>query len=289
MRKLTRRKTVCALLIVCTATAMAATAQTFESLANFRGPDGVGPNLTPLMQGINGNLFGTTYSGGRGVHNCGDGCGVVFQTTTGGQISTVYDFCAGSGCTDGYSPFAGVVQGIDGNIYGTTGSGGSDYGTVFKVTYKGQLTTLHDFDGTDGAEPASSLIQAASGNFCGATSRGGLYDYGTVFEMTPDGALTSLHNFSLSDGASPSGVIQASDGAFYGTTSSGGDNGDGTVFRISPSGQFTSILSFNMVDGGNPETLIQASNGDLYGTTADGGSICSQSCGTIFAIDKYGL
>ena len=148
--------------------------------------------------------------------------------------------------TDGAFPY-GLVQATDGNLYGTTNVGAAqDYGTVFKMTPSGKLTTLHTFcsqsNCTDGARPAAGLVQATDGNLYGTTYEGGANDYGTVFKMTPSGKLTTLHSFcsesNCTDGASPTaGLVQATDGNLYGTTDGGGANGFGTVFKITPSGK----------------------------------------------------
>ncbi len=111
------------------------------------------------------------------------------------KLTTLYSF-AGS---DGLDPYAGLVQGSDGNFYGTTITGGANSeGTVFKITPGGTLTTLHSFAaGSDGAAPEAGLVQGSDGNFYGTTYYGGVYNAGTVFEITPGGTLTTLHSFSL--------------------------------------------------------------------------------------------
>jgi len=135
-----------------------------------------------------------------------------------------------------------VIQATDGNFYGTTAYGGYGYGTVFRLTPDGKLTTLHRFtsyDGADGTYPYGGLIQATDGNFYGTTHYGGLYPYGTIFRITADGTLTTLHNFD--NGEEPEmGVMQATDGSLYGTTPYGGVSfgcgsgfGCGTVFGLS--------------------------------------------------------
>ncbi len=114
-------------------------------------------------------------------------------------------------CPDGRNPYAGVVLGTDGNFYGTTTFGGANgnYGTLFKITPSGELTTLHSFDGTDGANPEAALIQATDRNFYGATLGRGANNDGTVFKMAPAGTVTTLHSFDGADGASPFGLVQA--------------------------------------------------------------------------------
>ena len=147
---------------------------------------------------------------------------------------------------------AGLVQGTDGNFYGTAGQGGADTtgcagygcGTVFKITPGGTLTTLHSFYLTDGGYPAyGALVQAADGNFYGTAAEGGVdttacgYGCGTIFKITPSGTLTTLYNFcsqsNCSDGAFPyGGVVQDTNGIFYGATVTNEpfEEGDGTVF-----------------------------------------------------------
>ena len=140
--------------------------------------------------------------------------------------------------SNGASPYDALVQGADGNFYGTTAWGGSfcppnGCGTVFKLTPAGALTTLHSFDYIDGAIPYAAPVQASDGNFYGTTGSGGAYGAGTVFEMTPAGLLTTLYSFDSTDGGTPqAGLVQAADGIFYGTTSGGGMYRTGTVFRI---------------------------------------------------------
>jgi uncharacterized repeat protein (TIGR03803 family) len=96
------------------------------------------------------------------------------------------------------------------------------------------LTTLHNFDRSDGARPYAVLVQGTDGNFYGTTAKGGDHDYGTIFVITPTGALTTLHSFGGTDGASPSGgLVQGTDGSFYGSTGYGGSGLYGTVYRLS--------------------------------------------------------
>jgi uncharacterized repeat protein (TIGR03803 family) len=249
-RKLILPKLECAVLVFCIATAIALPAQTFTSLLNFDKADGAYPHAG-LVQGTDGNLYGTTVSGGTGVYcNPGPGCGSIFKITAGGSLSTLYNFCSHSNCIDGYSSYAPLVQATDGNFYGTTYFGGANnYGTVFKITPGGKLTTLHTFDSSEGGFPLGALVQATNGNFYGTTSSG--LDLGTVFEITPEGALTTLHTFDGKDGFTPlAGLVQATDGNFYGTTNGGGEKGGhGTVFKITPEGTLTTLHSFDGDDG----------------------------------------
>ncbi len=166
---------------------------------------------------------------------------MVFTITPTGALTTLYSFCLQSGCSDGAYPYAGLVLASDGNFYGTTTGGGTNYdGTVFKITTSGTLTTVHSFDGTDGSVPYAGLVQAIDGNFYGTTYNGGDGNdcnngCGTIFKITLSGTVTTLHNFDGADGELPyGGLMQAPSGFLYGTTSAGGSYGDGTVFRLLP-------------------------------------------------------
>ena len=272
------------------------------TLHRFNVTDGFRPEGT-LVQGTDGNLYGTTLNGGTAGTACGSsGCGVIFRITPAGALTTLHSFDG----TDGWQPLAGLIQAADGDFYGTTELGptgpigvacnlGDGCGTVFKITPAGALTTLHSFDLLDGDFPAGGLIQGTDGNFYGTTGNGGAggmcaYACGTVFKITPEGTLTTLHSFNLLDGANPiAGLIQASDGNLYGTTSSGGPNvyatppaDDGTVFRITPAGVLTTVHSFDGSDGADPMApLVEGAGSILYGTTQSGGS---SGDGTVFSL-----
>jgi uncharacterized repeat protein (TIGR03803 family) len=209
---------------------------TLTTLHNFNSTDGAFPEAG-VVQGTDGKFYGTTVDGGANA--CfGDGCGTVFSITGGGTLTTLYNFCPQPNCTDGFGPDGGLVQGADGNFYGTTKGGGvNGDGTVFSITPGGTLTTLHSFNNTDGSTPETGLTLGSDGNFYGSTPFGGA-NGGTAFTMTPSGALTTLYNFcslpGCTDGSSPSGLMQHTNGKFYGTTFAGGDYlGAGTVFSLS--------------------------------------------------------
>jgi len=290
-------RTALAALVVSAATVIASPAQTFTTLADFNSANGSIPSGT-LIQASDGNFYGTTQDGGN------DGVGTVFKMTPAGKLTTLYSFCAQSGCKDGEDPVAGLVQASDGNFYGTTNGGGANgnYGTVFKITPAGKLTTLYSFCAQsgckDGENPLASLIQASDGNFYGTTNGGGAnggYN-GTVFKITPAGTLTTLYSFcaqsGCKDGEDPvAGVVEGSDGNFYGTTVSGGNNSAGTVFKMTPAGMLTTLYSFcsqtGCTDGEFPYAgLVQASDGNFYGTTESGGN---NGAGTVFEVTPAGL
>jgi uncharacterized repeat protein (TIGR03803 family) len=201
------------------------------TLASFDQADGFEPS-SPLIQATDGNFYGTTPEGGANY----PGFGTVFKVTPTGTLTVLHSFDG----TDGEKSFAGLVQGTDGNLYGTTsfGGGNANYsGTVFKITLSGTLTTLHSFDGSDGSGADAALIQANDGNFYGTTSGFGSNNLGTVFKITPGGAVTVLHSFDGTDGQlSYAPLMQGANGDLYGTTEFGANSvcseGCGTIFRI---------------------------------------------------------
>ena len=106
------------------------------------------------------------------------------------------------GVYPGNNPRAPLVIGADGNFYGTTRTGGgSNLGTVFKVTPAGVVTTLLNFYGANGASPQCALVLGTDGNFYGTTSSGGANNLGTIFRMTSSGALTTLVNLTTANSA----------------------------------------------------------------------------------------
>jgi len=252
--------------------------------------DGLYPN--GLIEAANGAFYGTTEEGGANVKEdyCRPGCGTIFKITASGALTTLYSFCSQTNCTDGYFPTSGLIQGTDGNFYGTTLFGGAyGFGTVFKLSPGGTLTTLHSFDNIDGAYPEASLIQGTDDNFYGTASAGGANFLGTVFKMTPGGAVTTLHSFDGTDGEWPyAPLIRATDGNFYGLTNFAGSHSGGTVFTITPGGTLTTLYDFcsqpGCTDGGRPEgALIQGTDGAFYGTTSSYGAT-EDSTGTVFRL-----
>jgi uncharacterized repeat protein (TIGR03803 family) len=265
------------------------TTQMDSVLYSFTGAsDGSSP-VTGLIQGTDGNFYGTTSAGGTSNN------GTVFVVTPGGTETVLHSFAGGS---DGANPQAGLILGSDGNFYGTTANGGTaNLGTVFKITSGGAETVLHSFTAhaTDGASPFGGLIEF-SGNFYGTTAFGGTTNDGIVFKITPGGTETVLYSFpTTGDGRVPAGnLILGSDGNFYGITvfgglsGAGGANGDGTVFKITPTGMEAVVYSFgsSSSDGVTPQVgLILGSDGNFYGTTPVGGT---NGDGTVFKITPSG-
>ncbi len=291
------------ILSVCVLTATVSAGQILSTLASFGGSNGEEP-LASLVQGTDGNFYGTTEIGGNISCNSPNGCGTVFRVTPGGALTTLYRFCLKSGCPDGDTVVSGLVLGIDGNFYGATNEGGAHSGgTVFKITPEGKLTTLYNFCAlpgcADGEFPYATLIQASNGDFYGTTYYGGAngpYD-GTIFKITSSGKFSTIYSFcSLSecaDGGEPlGGLVLGIDGNLYGTAHGSGASVYGTVFKLSSTGKLSTLHSFNFTDGQDPTAaLVQASNGKFYGSTFSGGiqiDDCQGGCGSLFSITPAG-
>jgi uncharacterized repeat protein (TIGR03803 family) len=218
---------------------------TLTNVVTFNGTNGGGPGPSGLVLAADGNFYGTTVYGGSTYNFSGGnlGDGTVFQLTTKGTLNTLVSFYG----ANGRGPVSGVVQGKDGNLYGTTQLGGQyGNGTVFQLQLNGSvanLNTLHSFAAytalteinIDGAIPNGRLLVGADGNLYGTTTSGGAYGNGTIFQIQTDGTLTTLHTFTGgSDGANPeSALVQGNDGNFYGASFSGGTYRFGTIFRLS--------------------------------------------------------
>lgn len=261
----------------------------YQQLLSF-GPTALSGNQprAKLMEGSDGWLYGTTFSGG--ISNAG----TIFRVgKDGAGFSQIYAF------TNSDRPQGGLVEANDGTLCGTTSYGGSNhYGTVFKCNKDGSdFSILRVFPGGtgDGTVPNCTLIKGHDGILYGTTYSGGASNLGTVFALNTDGSgYAVLHHFTGSsggaDGSFPfSGVCQGSDGALYGTTLMGGSKNEGIVFKVSTNGTgYTILRHFN---GGTQDGrwgyggLVQASNGRLFGTTYYGGTA---NVGTIFTINTNG-
>jgi len=286
-------------------------------LYKFDGGTDGGQLYSGLTLGTGGDFYGTTAYNGDASCLPPAGCGTVFKITRSGSLTTLYRFTnSASGAvplappiegndgdfygTTGYGTAykitssgtytslgyttgesaAPLLQGADGNFYGTTSIGGKnpEDGTVFKMTPKGKLTIVFNFDGTHGAYPYyGALIQGSDGNFYGTTYAGGSYGQGVVFKVTPQAALTVLHNFPdpdyPNDGSGPmAGLVQATDGNFYGTTVEGGTC-CGVIFQITSTGAYSILYNFDAFHGASPEsTPMQHTNGKIYGLATGGGT-----------------
>jgi uncharacterized repeat protein (TIGR03803 family) len=253
----------------------------FTSLLQFTGANGRGP-AAALVPGTDGNFYGTTQFGGANTDN-----GTVFRITLAGVFTSLFSFPSNG--RSGTGPIGSLVQGTDGNFYGTTSGGGAttDNGTVFRITPSGGFTSIFSFNGANGSVPTAGLARGNDGNFYGTTQFGGTTDNGTVFRITPAGAITTLYSFRGPDGNYPLAALTlGGDGNFYGTTSGdragGGTNTFGTVFRITPGGSLTTLAYFGGTNGATPwASLLRPTDGNFYGTTFEQGA---NGGGTVFRL-----
>ena len=251
------------------------------------GSDGGVPEAPPI-QGTDGNFYGTTAGPVPGAP-----CGTVYMVTPSGVLKTIFTFpgSASKGCNS----FAPLVQGTDGNFYGTTTVGGfNGDGVLFKITPSGQLNVLFNFDKAHGSQPVAPVIQASDGNFYGTTAFGGADNGGVVFRMTPSGMVSVLHSFNGNpDGAHPNaGLVQGNGGNLYGAAGELGVKGFGTIYQISLGGGYSVLYNFDNTTGAYPNvTLMEHTNGSFYGDTTQGGTgnvspCASDTCGVFFTLSE---
>jgi uncharacterized repeat protein (TIGR03803 family) len=263
-----------------------------------------------LILASDGNIYGTTEHGGANNY------GTIFKMTAGGALTTIVEFAGKSATNSSAVPRAGLVEGREGDFYGTT-SGGDidpmgrnnlDNGTVFKLSRSGVFTALVRFSDNGatnkGCIPYSPLVQAPDGVFYGTTFSGGsgkpvphpaFRGFGTIYKMLPAGQLTTLVDFNahiaMGEGKSPwAGLTLGRDGNFYGTTW-GGLGVAGTIFKLSPKGTMTTLVKFSgakppKMGGGCVAELLQAGDGNFYGTTTIGGG---GHRGTVFKMTPAGV
>jgi uncharacterized repeat protein (TIGR03803 family) len=296
---------------MCAATAIGSSAATKEkTLVNFDLTDGLNPDLMSVVQGPDGNLYGTTIYGGvnKTCNARQIGCGTVFSITPGGKLTTLYSFCSTTNCTDGAYPVGGMTLATDGNFYGTTSGGGANgFGIVFKISTTGKLKTLYNFCSQfgcpDGSDPNAPPIQGTDGNLYGVTilggtgGCGGCHGGGIAYKLTLGGKLTVLHNFctgTCTDGFNPSNaLVQGTDQNFYGVITGRSGYFDGDVYKMTPGGKVTVLYDFCSVtsctDGAFPYgSLIEGADGALYGTTSGGGAVGDGGAGIFYKITKAG-
>jgi uncharacterized repeat protein (TIGR03803 family) len=266
--------------------------------------NGVNDGSSPyagLLQGTNGIFYGTASQGG----SVSSGAGSIFKLTSTSAFTELYGFSriygpVPSTNSEGGNPTTSLVQGTNGNFYGSNPEGGTNgYGAIFEITAAGALTKLHQFasNGFDGRNPGA-LLQSSNGFIYGTTTNGGTNGYGSIFKMTSTGVLTPLYSFTGgADGAHPGAALtQGTNGILYGTTGGGGTNGSGTIFQITTNGVFTPLYSFapsaqaglgfyTNADGLSPGNLAQATNGILYGFASGGGL---NGTGTLFQFSPSG-
>jgi len=310
-----------ALLVCIAAIRLPAQNVTFSVLHQFSWHGSYNVNGPPA-QGIDGALYGTTYTGGGT-----NAYGTIFKVDTNGNLTILYTFTPlqffstfDNGInSDGAYPLAGLTLSSN-TLYGTASGGGTNgEGTVFSINTDGSdFTNLYSFTGgSDGGKPSAGLILAEN-TLYGTTEFGGLGSNGIVFALNSDGTeFRTLHSFSPgsnifstlsanpmytnSDGAYPIGELVLSGNTLYGTTSGGGTNSTGTVFAVNtggkgfvnlhtfgyPSPEFTNRFSpyFTNGDGAKPSAGLILAGDTLYGTTYKGGTNAN---GTVYSVNTDG-
>jgi uncharacterized repeat protein (TIGR03803 family) len=251
--------------------------------------DGAAP-YADLIEASDGLLYGTTHLGG--VTNLG----TIFKLKRDGTGYTVLRSFTGA-AGDAANPYAGLTEGTDGALYGTSHFGGvTNLGTVFKLSKDGSAySVLHSFTsvGTDGVQPSSRVIEGSDGVLYGTTYFGGAANQGAIFRLNKDGSnyrvIRSL-NGAAREGTRPYGaLLEGSDGALYGTASLSGNTNLGAIFKLNKDGSGYRVLHdfTNSVTEGAQlyGSLIWGADGHLYGTTAFGGKTDQ---GTVFKLNKDG-
>jgi uncharacterized repeat protein (TIGR03803 family) len=236
--------------------------------------EGAGPKCA-LVQGRDGNFYGTTSGGGRW------GCGTIFRISPEGEFTTLAHFDG----TNGNVPYGALLEVGNGVFYGTTKYRFGN-GNFFRFTLTGGIT---DLPPAPGVYPLGDLAKGPDGNLYGVAEGARGYGIpGSIFVASTNGPLRTLHMFSGNDSFAPSGgLLLASDGYFYGVTAGGGAWGGGTVYRISTSGEFSTVASLlHWVDNAESPNgrLVEAPNGSLYGTADSAGHV-----GAIFRVTKDGI
>jgi uncharacterized repeat protein (TIGR03803 family) len=222
-----------------------------------------------IMAASDGNLYGTTSSGGKfaGSECQNFGCGVVFRLTTGGVYTVLHAF---NGTSETSYP-AGLTQASDGNLYGSTAYEGG--GAIFKVTLSGQFSTLATLPG--GAYALAPVTEASNGL---------LYGYSHVVSSpnvelvscTVGGSLQTVAQITqpLFKQYGMGQILQASDGNLWAAAFEGGTSSYGRLLAVSTNGTIVQSLSFTGKNGSGPTgQLVQAANGTLYGTTTSLGTL----------------
>ena len=239
---------------------------TYTVLHDFLGvSDGVYPHAAPI-EASDGNFYGTTENGPNFLG------ATVYKYTSSGTFTTIYEF---EDTTD-YFIGTPLIQGSNGNLYGTAYYGTNNCGSIFELSTSGTLVMEYNFACQGSFNPDGPLVQASDGNFYGTTYAGSGDIGGGVFRMSPDGSVKVLHTFTTtgSEGRNPAGgLVQATDGNLYGSTKLGGSSDYGTLYQITTSGAYTQLYSFIAPVGEYPTgSLLQHTDGLLYGTAYLGGA-----------------
>jgi len=299
MTILSAYKKVALVCVFIAATIAVVQAQTFTTLFKFNGTDGANPASDLLVQGVDGNLYGSTLGGGTG--SClASGCGTIFKLTHNG-VSPIFNFaCPAADCNQLAFPIGTLTLNHDGSFYGVTNGGGSFFcgqsvgcGGIFKINHTGVMTPLFTFTEFSQGYLPRGMTVAENGSFYGTTELGGVtcdgnFGCGTAFELTPDGTFSVIADFSGLDAFPVGQLINGSDGELYGATS-GYPVSNGSVFKMSEGGNVTNFPLTSSSGAAIPGSgLVQAIDGNFYGTTEYDASNLTGG-GTIFKVTPQGV
>jgi uncharacterized repeat protein (TIGR03803 family) len=284
--------------------------------ANGHNQDGKGP-LRTIVIGNDGNLYGTTRTGGQ--NNClfTHGCGVAWRLDGGGHLTVIHQFTADEGHA------ASLTQGLDGYLYGcavwpatSLPPGPLPSGILYRMPTSGSpFQVLYTFSQTnangenlDGADCYEPLVETDPGVFYGAAARGGSNGNGVVFRysLRAPGVVDVVHDFSATtaganwDGATPDGPLALGwDGTLYSNTNYGGMNGNGVIYSIRPDGFFEVLHTFSATnpttganwDGATPDDGLVLDGNKLIGIAVYGGigspAGLGNSGGTLYELKLY--
>ncbi len=282
-------------LALATAGGSAASATNLTILYGFNLNKAWSPRGDLLLDG-SGNLYGAAYYGGKNVY---PGYGAIYELSTSGAISYLYNFCKREGCTDGSNPTGPLIWDSNGNLYGTTYNGGNGGGVVFELTPQSgktawNETVLYAFaGGADGGGLNGGLVMDSLGNLYGIAQQGGANGSGEIFRVQPGGVKKVMYNFVAGDNPQ-AGLIIDGNGDIFGATYSGGQYGQGGVFELAANGVESELYSFcpnaGCSDGANPAAALTVDGqGNLYGTTVNGGNSAAcggAGCGAVFELSN---
>jgi uncharacterized repeat protein (TIGR03803 family) len=249
------------------------TAGVWRTLGEFSGTAGLKPGANPagaLLMHSDGALYGTTEFGGT------NDFGTLFKVTT--AVTPVYTVLRHFADPTGSQPAGTLVVGADGQLYGTTSSGGTGgWGTSYKITTTGTHTVLTNFTGetgvTPGASPRGGFAAGLDGLFYSVTSAGAAGNYGTAFKVASAGTFTTLTALSLPMGWMPSGAPVVSGSTLYFPMAAGGTGGGGNVMSITTAGTVSVASALGGTLGTVPDGALKSAGGGVfYGLTAKGGA-----------------
>ncbi|WP_168170786.1 choice-of-anchor tandem repeat GloVer-containing protein [Rhodanobacter sp. C01] len=242
---------------------------------------GSGNNATSFLVGSDGNIYGSLLAGSQltymGPSLTTD---VLFKLTLDGNLSVIHEFDSAADGAD----VSHLIQGADGNFYGTTTGGGANgFGTVFELDQTGTFSVLHSFDNTVKQEgfAAGPLVQGSDGNLYGSTTAGSLSGQGAVYKLAPDGVFTILQKFGTSaNGKSPSTILQSGPRTFYGTAG-------GSLITNGPSGVYKLVVPVHDDVTGAGRASLLASGSGAFSTALISTTGASQGASMAIAAGYY--